>query len=325
VGATGTGITAIEFFSGIGGFAAVAAGAGIEVVQAFDQDRSANVIYAANFSRNPDSTNLDSIKGPRIANADLWWLSPPCTPYTTRGAQKDLADSRAASLVNLLNLVGQCKPTTIVIENVVGFLQSDAHRLTERILKEHDYLIHTLMLCSSDFNVPMRRPRVFLYAVQMPSSQEKWRDKASALKEIAKQYAQSVKPDLKRSDTNMALCDFIRDRNAPDLQVDSDQVERYKWCMDIVDANEVGRNVICFTSGYGQFFRSSGSFLQVDEFTVRRFSPREILSLLGFHEHFVLPDSINLQKQWKLVGNSLDLRCVQHVLSLDKIARDCLQ
>jgi len=319
----GNTLTAIEFFSGIGGFAAVAHEAGIEVVQAFDQDQSANLVYEANFLKSPDSTNLDSIKSSKIAQADLWWLSPPCTPYSSRGSQKDLADRRSISLVNLLDAIVACQPRTIMIENVLGFLQSDAHRLVERTLSKHDYLMHTLVLCSSDFGTPMRRPRVFLCAFRLPILQ-KDKDKVMLSKEIAKQYAEQVKPRLTNNGKSTSLAQFIREANTKDLAITANELERYKWCMDIVNAEETGRNLICFTSGYGKAFRSSGSFLQTGEDTVRRFSPREILSLLGFREDFVLPSSISLTKQWRLVGNSLDLRCVKHVLALHDTALACL-
>ena len=307
--------TAIEFFSGIGGFAAVAAESGIEIVQAFDQDESANLVYAANFSKTPDSTNLDSIKSDRLTEADLWWLSPPCTPYTSRGIQQGLADRRSVSLVNVLDMMVECQPSTIVLENVLGFLQSDAHRLVERTLNKHDYLMHTLVLCSSDFGIPMRRPRVFLCAFKLPAPQKDTKDKTTLSKEIARYYAEQVKPELKQNGQKASLSDFIREANNAEFEVKWSEVERYKWCMDIVGLNESDRNVICFTSGYGKSFRSSGSFLQISEQSVRRFSPREILSLLGFSEDFTLPQSVGLQKQWKLVGNSLDLRCVKHVLA----------
>jgi DNA (cytosine-5)-methyltransferase 1 len=306
--------TAIEFFSGIGGFAAVAAGVGIEIVQAFDQDQSANLVYSANFLKTPDSTNLDSIKSSRLSKADLWWLSPPCTPYTSRGAKQDLADTRSVSLVNVLDMMVECKPSTVVIENVLGFLQSDAHRLVERTLNKHDYVLHTLLLCSSDFGIPMRRPRVFLCAFKIPTAEKDVKDKSTLSKDIARYYAEQVKPELKQNGQKASVSDFVREANNTALEVKWSEVERYKWCMDIVGLNESGRNVICFTSGYGKAFRSSGSFLQIGEESVRRFSPKEILSLLGFDDGFVLPESISLQKQWKLVGNSLDLRCVRHVL-----------
>src|SRR5271163_4832641 len=127
-------ITAIEFFSGIGGFAAVAPDFGIDVVQAFDQDESANRVYQANFQKVPDSHNLDCIDASQIAPADMWWLSPPCTPYTSRGAQQGLNDSRSVSLVNLLNQLRELLPGMIVLENVLGFLNSDAHALVQVIL-----------------------------------------------------------------------------------------------------------------------------------------------------------------------------------------------
>src|SRR3990167_940922 len=95
-------LSAIEFFSGIGAFAEATSNSDIAVIQAFDQSAVANQVYEHNFERKPRSRNLDSIAASEIPKADLWWMSPPCTPFSVRGRRKDDKDPRAKSLLNLI-------------------------------------------------------------------------------------------------------------------------------------------------------------------------------------------------------------------------------
>lgn len=37
--------------------------------------------------------------------ADIWMLSPPCQPYTRRGARRDAEDPRASSFLHLISLI----------------------------------------------------------------------------------------------------------------------------------------------------------------------------------------------------------------------------
>jgi hypothetical protein len=58
----------------------------------------------------------------------------------------------------------------------------------------------------------------------------------------------------------------------------------------------------------------SGSYLRTPT-GLRRFSPNEILRLLGFPETYSLPPDLPLQAAWHLVGNSLSVPAARHVLS----------
>ncbi|MCA9186572.1 MAG: DNA cytosine methyltransferase [Planctomycetales bacterium] len=69
----------------------------------------------------------------------------------------------------------------------------------------------------------------------------------------------------------------------------------------------------CFTAAYGRSHVRSGSYLAMDD-RFRRFAPREILRLLGYPDSFVWPEHLSLRQSWRLLGNSVSLRAVAHVL-----------
>jgi hypothetical protein len=80
----------------------------------------------------------------------------------------------------------------------------------------------------------------------------------------------------------------------------------------------------CFTSAYGRSPVRSGSYLALapraectgdDPPPLRRFSPAEVLRLLGFPAAFRLPPELPRDAAWHLAGNSLSLPAVRAVLA----------
>src|SRR5947209_2356484 len=111
-------LSALEFFSGIGAFSHACTSRGISVVRAFDQNEYANRVFAVNYGQRPHSRNLDTITASDISDTDIWWMSPPCKPYSVRGKRLDDADSRAQSLKNLIDILPSCCPKVLLLENV---------------------------------------------------------------------------------------------------------------------------------------------------------------------------------------------------------------
>jgi hypothetical protein len=100
------------------------------------------------------------------------------------------------------------------------------------------------------------------------------------------------------------------------LLVPEDVVARYGQSYDIVDPAAPDAEAICFTSGYYRCQKASGSFICLADGRLRRFSPREILNLLGFGYTFNFPGHIPLPAQWRLAGNSVDVRAIRYLLAM---------
>lgn len=286
---------AVEFFSGIGAFAAGVAGLEVQVVAAFDQNDAANRTYAANHGLVPSSRNLDTIPFAAVPDADLWWLSPPCTPYSRRGARKDDEDPRAASFLNLMRLMYLKRPRALVVENVAGFAGSRVHAALLRVLGEIGYAVAEVDLCPTLFGVPMRRPRRFVVArLGAPVSL------------VAPPIAEVRDPPL------AAYLDAECD---PELLVPPDVVARYGSGFNVVRPDDPQASVICFTSGYQRSVMAAGSYLRVDHERVRRLAPHEIVRLLGFPVRFAFPAEVPISTQYRLAGNSVDVRAVRWLIA----------
>lgn len=288
----------VELFAGIGGFRASWPGA--EVVRAIDVNQDAAHVYRCNFHCPYEVRDLTAV-GPeamRAWAADLWWLSPPCQPFTRRGQRRDITDSRSAGLNHLTQLVGQLQPQALALENVLGFDGSMAHQALCEQLTQAGYSILQRSLCPTELGWPNRRPRFYLLASQRPLAS--WKPLPS--------YTHR-------------LCDLLL--KVPDsstLWMSPAVIEGYFSAIDRVDANDPSCVTACFGSSYGKVIPRAGSYLQVGQ-RYRRFAPREVARLLGYSDEFCLclerdvPEAVRNRKLWKLLGNSLSLPAVRYVLS----------
>lgn len=284
----------LELFCGIGGLAAALDGRG-QVAAAVDVNTNALEVYARNFPHPVRAGTIESLPASEFRrwNADLWWLSPPCQPFTRRGLGRDAEDPRARPFLALLDRVAELAPRYLALENVPGFRGSKVHaRLLETLERAGYGAVHERLLCPSELGVPNRRRRYYLVASRerlLPSSR-----------------APSAGPG--------PLREFLDSDPDPELAVDDEVLRRYEGALHLVDPRDPSALTSCFTSAYGRSFVRSGSYLATES-GARRFSPREILRLLGFPPSFVLAPEMPALKAWRLVGNSLSLGPVRTVLS----------
>jgi DNA (cytosine-5)-methyltransferase 1 len=294
-------VKAVEFFSGIGAFAEAARLFGIEVIAAFDQSKIANVVYQHNFGLRPWNRNLDTLPDWSIPDADMWWMSPPCTPFSVRGKRRDVEDPRARSLLHLIELAGILRPCLIAIENVMGFSGSEAEQLLWKSLSSKGYESRAWDLCSLDFGTPMRRRRRFVIFLRQPLS---FRSTANLFTPF--RSSADLIPPMR------PLSEFLFD-DSDYLYLDQDVLQRYGEGFDIIDPTNPAATLICFTKNYASCMRASGSLVQTPR-GIRRVSPEEILGLLGFRSAYSIPESVEREWQWRLVGNSVDVRAITYLL-----------
>jgi len=281
---------ALEFFSGIGAFAQVSKLFETEVIHAFDQGQDANSVYELNYNHRPSSRNLDSIKLDQIDKVDIWWMSPPCLPYTRKGNGADVQDPRSHSFLNLTNLVAGKLPDRIFIENVPEFKNSKAMQLLENTLEQAMYSFKTFDLCSSQLGIPMLRRRFFLAA-----------SRCSQIEDI----------EIKSPAQMRELSDFINSNDDDSLYLDEFMLSKLD-AFDIV--SESSMQVTCFTSSYGKQHKASGSLLRTKDNRIRYFAAEEIVALLGFSPNFKFPRHMKNQTKWRLAGNSVDTRLISLLL-----------
>lgn len=281
----------LELFSGLGGWR-LALGEPDRVVAAYDIDTGANEVYALNHGERPRSREIASLSAAELAShgADTWALSPPCQPFCRMGRRHGLTDRRSTAFRRLMELFPENPPDNLVLENVEGFLGSDAHALLTERMRAHAMSWRELQLCPSRFGVPNRRPRVYVVASRRPLADREPPDREPA-----------------------ALDRYLDEVEDPQLFLDARLLARHRPGMDLVTS--AARRTACFIGGYGQRLSGSGSFLEGPG-GVRRFSPAEIARLLGFPDGFHFPGALSLERRYRLLGNSLSLPVARWVVGL---------
>jgi site-specific DNA-cytosine methylase len=284
---------ALELFAGVGGFAAALSGRA-RVVAAYDQSVDARAAYAANFpGTRLVARNLDRVTSAELAShgAGLWWLSPPCEPYTTRGARRDLDDTRARSLLALLDAVAVLRPPRLALENVAGFADSRARSRVLAVLADAGYHVAERLLCPTALGVPMRRPRYYL---------------AASLAPLAPERPPAPRP--------RPLAAWLDPEPEPDLAVPPAFAARHARAFHVVDPDDPGAVAACFGSSYGHACHGAGSVIRTPR-GLRFFSPDEMARLLGLPEPFRFPPDTPRASRWRLLGNSLSVQAVREVLA----------
>lgn len=282
----------VELFCGIGGFAAALGGRG-ELVAAVDINAQALSVYRTNFPHPTRQLTIESIPGQQFDDwaADLIWLSPPCQPYTRKGSRDDLNDPRSEALLNVIEQLARIRPRYLALENVPGFVASQAHRVLRHTLVAAGYRVIERLLCPTALGIPSRRLRFYLLASR--DEPLAWRDAPPEEQQL----------------------DELLDRDLSEsLFLSPAFVTRYRDALHIVDPRRRDQETSCFTAAYGRSPTRSGSYVRT-EAGLRRFSPTEIARLLGFPGAFHFPEEIDRAWAWQLLGNSLSVIAVRQILN----------
>ena len=281
--------SALELFSGLGGWRYALGDLG-RVVAAYDISPAANMAYLLNHGERPLPRELARVKAEafRAHQADLWLMSPPCQPFCRMGRHQGLGDKRSAAFLHLMDVLREAPPRHLALENVPGFLDSDAHALLAQRLEEGGFHRLDFTLCPSRFGLPNLRARAFILASREP-------------------LAPGPVPDLPAEPVGA----FLDAEEDPALYLGSEDLARHWKGLDLVTAGS--RRTACFIGGYGQRFVGSGSFLETAR-GIRRFSPAEVARLHGLPGTFRFPDGLGLESRYRLVGNGLSLPVARWVL-----------
>jgi site-specific DNA-cytosine methylase len=298
----------IEFYCGIGGFAAAIErfySDRLQVAAAIDIDCGALEVYRANFpTHQAIAAEIASFPIERHP-AELWWMSPPCLPFTRKGKQRDWDDPRAGSLISLINRLDRHStyPRRVAIENVPPFAESKTGRWVESRLNACGFDTVWETRCPTEDKYPMRRSRCYLLASRDGL--------ARATNDEAEEWTAGVE--------HQSIEAYIDRRNDGDPQwrVEPQWLVDYAAAIDRVEPTRPDAIASCFTSSYGRMPVRSGSYLQLepsDPLAARYFTPEEILAMLGFPPSFRWPQSLSLKRRYAMAGNSVHVPTVARLI-----------
>ncbi|KAG2132400.1 S-adenosyl-L-methionine-dependent methyltransferase [Suillus clintonianus] len=324
-------------------------------VKAFDWDQTACQVYAANYGpkiiSRTDISTLTAIDLLHL-HADVWLLSPSCQPYTVLNpSARGEADPRAKSFLHLIDHVlpdlaaQDSQPRYMLIENVAGFQDSTTRRRLVDTLQRLGYVVAEFLLTPVQFGIPNSRLRYYLLAKLSPLRFSGLHHDEYPFDRVHERIPGTasgipVHPLREYLDPSHEDGNYLR-HNIPDRVL-------VKWgrLFDIVLPS--GRRTCCFTRGYTRLVERAGSILQVnedldttevfdkflearsrgdedavrilDQLHLRYFTPSELLKIFRFEEleynqQFLWPPTVSLKSQYRLIGNSINVEVVRHLIN----------
>ncbi|WP_316809205.1 DNA cytosine methyltransferase [Pedobacter agri] len=169
-------LTAIDLFSGCGGFSYGFQQAGFHVVLGVDNTATA----LKTFEKNHDGSKgllLDLHKDSAIETIvaetegrkiDVIIAGPPCQGFSLTGT-RDENDERNSLFYSVFKLAEKLDPKAIIIENVPGLLKLYGGKAKKEIIRlcdEMGYTCSPKLLYAPDYGVPQIRKRVFFVALK---------------------------------------------------------------------------------------------------------------------------------------------------------------
>jgi DNA (cytosine-5)-methyltransferase 1 len=162
-------ITVGSLFSGVGGFDLGFVRAGFDVRWQCEIDRDCRDVLCRQF---PETdviySDVRTLPTHDVERVDILIGGFPCQDLSVAGRRAGLDGSRSGLFYEFCRIIGELRPTLVVMENVAGLLSSNGGYDMAIILGTlRDLGAHDIAWCVLDaqwFGVPQRRRRVFLVA-----------------------------------------------------------------------------------------------------------------------------------------------------------------
>lgn len=168
--------TAIDLFSGCGGFSYGFQQAGFEVILGVDNTDIALQTFEKNHQNSKtllldlhEESAIDRIeKSTEGKEVDVIIAGPPCQGFSLTGTRNE-NDERNTLFNAVFKLAKRINPKAIIIENVPGLLNLYKGKAKKEIIElceEMGYNCNPKLLYAPDFGVPQIRKRVFFVAIK---------------------------------------------------------------------------------------------------------------------------------------------------------------
>lgn len=172
----GKSLTAVDLFSGCGGFSFGFQEAGFHVILGVDNSDAALKTFEKNHD-NAKILNLDLHKESSIDKivevtadtpVDVIIAGPPCQGFSLTGTRNE-NDERNSLFYSVFRLAARLNPKAVIIENVPGFLNMYGGKAKKEIIRlcdEMGYTCNPKVMYAPDYGVPQIRKRVFFVALK---------------------------------------------------------------------------------------------------------------------------------------------------------------
>jgi len=302
-------LTAISLFAGVGGIDIGFKRAGVETIWANDYDKNACITYRANFSNELVEGKIEDIKSEDIPDTDIVLFGFPCTSFSIAGYRKGFDDEHTGHLFfEALRVIKAKQPKAFLLENVKNLISHDkgkTFRIIKDALEDAGYYFRYQVLNGMEYgNVPQNRERIYVVGFKEKELCDKFYfpHPIPLTKTIHDITNPSEKKEEKYYYENSKYYPMLKEE-----MTNRDTV--YQLRRVYVRENKSG---VCPTLTANMGTGGHNVPLIVDDFGIRKLTPRECFLFQGFPEDFVLPDIAD-SHLYKQAGNSVVVTVIERI------------
>lgn len=294
------GLTVAEFFCGGGLMAVGLKAAGYDITFANDFDKRAAEAYAFNLGDYVICGDItsDEIQA-QIPDADIFAGGPPCQDYSVAGTGAGAEGERGKLVWTYLDIIERKQPKAFVFENVKGLITKKNRPTFDALIakfEEIGYCISWRLINAWDYGVAQKRERVFIVGVRKDIG-------------LAFEFPEPLAEDYRTH----VLRDVIGDLPELGLPLTSHVQNRYDegGYASFIKKHPVKEMSKPCSTVTTRFSNPLDALFESDDPTQkqpRRFTVRECLRIQSVPDSYVLPDSISLSAQYRIVGNGVASR-----------------
>ena len=307
-------LTFIDLFAGIGGMRLGFENAGCECVLTCEIDENALKTYKANFKSDAKHiyhNDILTLYKTSVPTHDILVAGFPCQPYSIAGLRKGLTDERGGDVfVAMLKLLKNkdTQPQAFLLENVKGMLNHDHGETFDYILRELSacgyYTDHKVLNTMDYANVPQNRERVFIvgFLDEKKVSAFTFPNKTKLTKTIHDCLeTKKVNEEFYYTDRYDCFKEIKQNIKSKDTL--------YQWRRQYVREN---KSNACPTLTANMGSGGHNVPLLMDDFGIRKLTPRETANFQGFPKSFLLPNISN-SKLYHQFGNSVTVPLITKI------------
>jgi DNA (cytosine-5)-methyltransferase 1 len=312
-----------SLFAGIGGICLGFKQADCLIKWANEIDKHACETYSLNFpEHNMLHKDINDIKSPKnLGYVDILTSGFPCQAFSIAGYRKGFQDERGNLFFETARFIDEIRPQAFLLENVKNLKSHDKGKTIEviknTITKDLGYSYIPFVLNSKHYgNIPQTRERIYIIGFKDEYNKYGFHTNNFNIPEeipLTKTIRDIIEKDEK--DDVFYYRDGSRYFNIlKEAMVSKKTV--YQWRRQYVREN---KSNVCPTLTANMGTGGHNVPLILDDYGIRKLTPKECVKFQGFPNKFQFPDNMARSHCYKQAGNSVVVPVIKRIA--DEIVR----
>ncbi len=303
-------LKAISLFAGVGGICLGFKNNGVEIVYANDFDKYACQTYRENFTHPLVEGDIAKLDTADMPNVDLVLGGAPCQAFSIAGYRKGFNDERGNLFFEYLRILIDKKPRAFFFENVKNLVSHDGGKTFNIMLdafRQNGYYVRYQVLNSCEYgNVPQNRERIYVVGFREKELCDKFYFPTTI--PLTKKISDIVDVTKKQDDKYYYKNFPCYESMLKDTIVKKNTI--YQLRRVYVRENKSG---VCPTLTANMGMGGHNVPLVLDNYGIRKLTPRECFLFQGFPDDFKFPKGMSDCHLYKQAGNSVSVPVIQRI------------